>query len=142
MLLMIRRLFLLFVRPTGIRLGVFPTSADGVAAAAVTLTANAVVWTWGAWATIVAAVGVTADTGIIGLTLENFVGAPSQGEVGLAIGAAGFEVEIARKPSANGYYEFQNPIMALAGNRISARYRTSTGVADTVDMKVLTATGM
>lgn len=142
MLLMIRRLFLLLVRPTAIRLGVFPTSADGVAAAAVTLTALAAAWTWGAWTTIVAAVGVLADTAIIGLTLENFVGAPSQGEVAIAVGAAGFEVEIARKPAANGYYEFQNPVFCLAGTRISARYRTSTGAADTVDLKVLTATGM
>ena len=142
MLLMIRRLFMLLVRPSFTRLGVFPTSADTVAAAAVTLTAAAGIWTWGAWIQIVAAVGVTADTQVTGLTMENFVGAPSQGEVGIAIGAGGAEVELARVPAANGYYTFPAAILVNAATRVSARYRTSTGIADTVDAKLLTAAGI
>lgn len=142
MLLMIRRLFLLLVRPTFTRLGVLPTSADTVAAAAVLLAAAGGVWTWGAWTQIVAAVGVTADTLVTGLTLENFVGGPSQGEVGIAIGAGGFEVELARVPAASGYYTFPSALLVGTNTRVSARYRTSTGIADTVDVKLLTAAGI
>jgi hypothetical protein len=142
MLLLVRALYNLFVKPVAVRLGVFPTSADGVAAAAVTITSFAAAWTVAVlWTQIVAAVGVTVNTQIIGLTLENFVGAPSQGEVMIGTGAVGFEVEVARVPAASGYYSFARPVLVLAGTRIAARYRTSSGAADSVDGKLLTATG-
>lgn len=143
MLLMIRRLFQAFIRPTAVRLGVFPTSADGAAALAVTVTSAAVAWTVAAlWTEIVAAAGVTVDQQLVGITLDNFVGAPSQGEVLLAVGALGSEVEIARFPATVPYYDLVPSLMVLAGQRISAKYRTSTGAADSVDVKLMMARGV
>lgn len=141
MFVYIRRIFNALVGTSLIRHGVFPTSADTVAAVAITLTALAVAWSAGAWAQIVAAVGVTADTQIVGFTLENFVGAASQGEVMIGIGGAGVEVEIGRYPAAAAAYYFNKALYVPSGTRIAARYRTSTGAADTVDIKLLTTTG-
>lgn len=137
----LRALFHLLVWPELVVRGTFPTSATDVAAAAVTLTAGVVVWRWALWSQIVAAVGVTAPTLITGLTLENFTGAASQGEIAIAIGEAGSEVEVARFPAASAYYNVFPGILVNAGTRVSARYRTTTGVADTVAVKLLTATG-
>ena len=141
MLLLLRRIFLLLVRPTALRLGVFPTSADGVQANAITLTAGAAVWTAGAWTQIVLAVGVLADTLITGISLENFVGAAAQGEVMIGYGTAPLGTEIARIPMTGAVTMFPRAVWVQAGVGIVARYRTSTGVADTVDVKLLTATG-
>jgi len=121
-----------------IRQGVYPTSADGVAALAVTLTAAAA-WTWGAWAQIVAA--TAAKCQIESFTLENIVGGPLQGEVAIASGAGGFEVELGRWPVVSPYYRLAKPIEVQAGVRLAARLRTSTGVADTVDIKLCVTTG-
>lgn len=138
---LLRRLFNSLIASELLRHGVFPTSADGVAAAAVTLTAAAVAWTWGAWAQVVAAAGVTAEVQIIGFTLENFVGAHAQGEVAISSGAAAVEVELGRFPIVSPVYTFPKPIRVPASTRLAARYRTSTGAADTVDVKLLTLTG-
>jgi len=141
MLLLTRRIFALLVRPAAIRLGVFPTSVDGVAAAAITVPAAAVAWTTGAWTQIVLAAGVLADTLITGVSLENFVGAASQGEVWIGVGTAPLGTEIARIPVVGAVTMFPRAVWAQAGVGIVAKYRTSTGVADTVDVKLLTATG-
>lgn len=137
----IRRIFALLFAATALRLGVYPTSADTVAAAAVTITSAAGAWTWGAWGQIVAAAGVTAETKITGFTLENFAGAVAQGEVAIGSGGVGAEVELGRRPIAMADYEFPDPLYVPAASRLVARYRTATGAADTVDVKLLTETG-
>lgn len=144
MMNLIRGLYARLIASSLVRHGVFPTSADTVAAAAVTLTAAAGAWTWGAWTQIVAAAGVTVTTQIRGFTLENpvFGVAALQGEVAVAIGAGGLEVEVGRYPVASPAYEFAVPIAIPIGTRLSARLRTSDAVANTIDIKLLTATGL
>jgi hypothetical protein len=140
MITMIRRIFRALLESATLRQGVYPTSADGVAAAAVTLLSAGVAWTWGAWLQIVAATG--AETQVVGFTLENFVGgAPAQGEVAIAVGGAGAEVELGRFPIVAPVYMLPKPIKVEAGVRLSGNYRTSTGIADTVDIKLITLTG-
>lgn len=136
----IRRIFILLLAATGLRHGVYPTSADGVAALAITLTKNAAAWTWGLWTQIVAAAGVTAETKITGFTLENFVGAVAQGEVAIASGAGAAEVELGRYPIVSAVYMLPDPLYVPAATRLSARYRSATAVADTVDIKLLVET--
>lgn len=137
----VKRLFRYLVRQDLISNGVLPTSADAVAAAAVALTSAGVAWTWGAYAEIVAAASLAVDTQITGITLEDFVGAPSQGEVQLAIGGAGSEVVEITVPAVTSYLPIVPPVHVNASTRIAARYRTSTGAADNVSVKLLTATG-
>lgn len=139
MITMIRRLFLLLIRSESLRYGVFPTSADGVAAAAITLTSG-VAWTWGAWVQIVAAVGVAVETKVVGFTLENFVGIPAQGEVAIAIGGVGVEVEIARYTINGADVDLRDPIRVPPGTRLSAAYRNANAALDTVDIKLKTQT--
>jgi hypothetical protein len=139
MITMIRRIFEALLESAGLRQGVYPTSADGVAAAAVTIAAAAAAWTWGAWTQIVAATG--AETQIVGFTLENFVGALAQGEAAIGVGGVGAEVELGRFPIVAAVYMLPKPIKVEAGVRLAARYRTSTVVADTVDIKLITLTG-
>lgn len=140
MLAMIRRIFLILVDSRALTPGVLPTSADTVAAAALTLTAAAA-WTWGVWVEFIAAAANTVDRQITGLTLENFVGAASQGEVQIGTGAGGAEVVEGTWSVVSHYYTLPNPIRIPPATRIACRYRTSTGVADTVDAKLLTQTG-
>lgn len=137
----IRRLAGLFINSTNVRYGTLPTSADGVAAVAITLPAAAVAWTWGAWTQIVLAAGVTVETQIEEITLENFVGAVSQGEIEIGTGVAPAGAAIARAQVTDAVISFSNPIRIPAATGVVARYRTSTGVADTVDAKVRTKTG-
>ena len=143
MLLMIRRIFNLLVNSQGLRHGVFPTSADTVAAAAVALTANAGAWTWGVWAQIVAAAGVTADQQITGFTIELpvFGIADAQGEVQVGSGAGGAEVALGTFPLVMPSYTLPKPIRVPAGTRLAARLRTSSAAADTLAIKLLTLTG-
>jgi hypothetical protein len=138
---MIRRIFNALVFTANIRHGVFPTAADTFAAVAITLIAAAGVWTKGAWIQIVLAAGVTADTNIWGFTLENFVGAASQGEVEIGIGTAPLGTMLGVYQITAAGYLFSKPLRVPAGNGIVARYRTSTGVADTVDIKLNVETG-
>lgn len=141
MIVMVRRIFQALIESDTLRHGVFPTAATGAAAAAVTLTANAAGWTFGAWTQIVAAAGVTAETQIVGFTLENFVGAPAQGEVAIARGAGGAEVELGRFPIVSAVYMLPKAIKVQAGTRLSAAYRTANAAADTVDVKLIVLTG-
>lgn len=136
---LIRRLFALLVLPSLVRYGVYPTSADGVAAAAVTLTAVAVAWTWGNYAQIVAA--TTAQCQICGFELQNIVGAVGQGEIQIASGAALTEVPLITVPVNQPDVDLPVPVLVESGVRLSARYRTSTGAADTVDIKLKVRTG-
>jgi len=138
---MIARLFTALINSTALRYGTFPTAADGVAAVAITIPAAAVAWTFGAWTQIVAAAGVTVEQQIVGFTLENFVGALSQGEVEIGSGAGGAEAALGRFQSTAGQYLLPSPIRVPAATRLAARYRTATGVADTVDVKLIVLTG-
>jgi hypothetical protein len=140
MLELIRRIFNAIVGIVGITVGTLPTSADTVAAAAVQLTAAAGVWTWGAWAQVALAAVVTTDVQLIGITLENFVGAASQGEVEIGTGTAPAGAAIARVQVTSAYVDLTNGPRILGGNGVVARYRTSTGVADNVSVKLITKT--
>lgn len=121
--------------------GTYPSSADTVSATAIVLTAAGGAWTWGAWAEIVSAAGVTADQQIWGITLEDFSGGASQGEVEIGTGAGGGEVARIRVPSVGAVYTLPKPLRVASGTRIAARYRTSTGVADTVAVKLCRISG-
>ncbi len=137
----VRRIFSALVNTIRITIGVLPTSADTVAAAAVQLTAAAGVWTWGAWAQIVAAAAV--DQQVTGVSLENFVGALAQGEVQIGTGAGGFEAAIITVPITAPYFSLGNSgPFVTAGVRVAARYRTSTGAADNVSVKLVTRLGI
>jgi len=141
MIQMIRRIFEYLIQSDTLQQGVFPTSADGVAAAAITLTKNAAAWTWGAWTQIVLAAGVTTETQIVGFSLENFVGAPAQGEVEVGFGTAPAGTAVGRFQTALGNYLLPRPIRVQAGIGLVARYRAATAIADTVDIKLNTLTG-
>ncbi len=135
MMNLIRQIFAaLGLGPNTVTHNVYPRSADGAAAAAITLTAAAIAWTFGNYAQIVAA--TTADCQLNGFSLENFVGARSQGEIEIAIGAAAAETVIARAQATNGQIIWPKGRFIPAGTRLSARYRTSTGAADSVDIKL------
>lgn len=136
----IKRIFDLLIDTGSLVYGVLPTSADTVAAAAVQLTAAAAAWTWGVYAQIAATVG-TADVQIVGVTLESFVGAATQGEVQLASGGAGSEVVFATVPIVGAVYWLPSPVKIPSGTRVAARYRTATGAADNVSVKLLTRSG-
>ena len=137
---LIRRIFTLLFAATALRHGVFPTSADGAAAAAVVLAKAAPAWTWGAWVELAAAAAVTAETKIVGFTLENFVGVVAQGEVAIASGAGGAEVELGRYNSAGSPFLLPDPLYVPNATRLSARYRNANAVADSVAMKLMTET--
>lgn len=137
----VRRLYNNLVGSDNIAYGTLPTSADGVAAAAVTLTAKAAAWTWSAaYIQIVATVGA-AEVQLVGASLENFVGAAGQGEVRIGTGLAAAEVEIARFQTTNPQIILPKPIRIAAATRVAGAYRTSTGAADTVDVKLSVLTG-
>ena len=141
MMVMIRRIFQVLVRSDAIRYGTFPTSADGAAALAITIAAAAVAWTFGAWTQIVVLAGVTVETRIVGFTLENFVGALAQGEVEIGTGTAPAGTLLGKFTIVGADVTLPNPIRVPAGVGLVARYRTSTGAADTVDIKLKTQTG-
>ena len=137
----IKRIFQLLVESDTLRYGVFPTSADGAAALAITLPKNAAAWTWGVWAQVVLAAGVTAEIQIIAFSLENFVGVPTQGEIQIGTGTAPAGTTLGTFNIANAPFVLPRPIMVGAGNGLVARYRNANGVADTVDIKLNTLTG-
>lgn len=141
MITMIRRIFQALISSGSLRQGVFPTSADGVAALAVTLTKNAVAWTWGAWAQLATVVQQPAEVQIVGFTLENFVGAVTQGEVGIGSGVGAAGIELGRFPIVAPAYILPKPIHVPGGTGLVARYRAATAVADTVDIKLIVVTG-
>jgi hypothetical protein len=136
---LVRRIYNNLIGTENLRYGTLPTSADGAAAAAVTLTAAAA-WTFGAWAQIALAAVVAVETQIVGFTLENFVGAASQGEIEIGIGVAPAGAALGRYQSVYGNFILPKPIRIPAATAVVARYRTSTGAADTVDVKLNTIT--
>lgn len=137
----IKRLFRQLNVSDNIRYGTLPTSADGAAALAITLPAAAVAWTFGAWTQIALAAVVLVDTQIEEATMENFVGAAGQGEIEIGTGVAPAGALLARAQISGPTIRFSNPIRIPAATGVVARYRTSTGVADTVDVKLRTKTG-
>lgn len=139
MLLFVKRLINAIVLTTGITKTVLPTAADGAAASAVQLTSAAVAWTFGAWTQIVAA--AAAEQQLSGISLENFVGALAEGEVQIGVGAALAESAIVTVPITAPYIPLADGPLILLGQRVSARYRTSTGAADNVSVKLVTTQG-
>lgn len=141
---MLIRLYQLFIAGTLQILGVLPSTADTVSAAAVTVTASASAWTWGSYAQIVSAAGNTSVSKVVGLTLENFVvanNAAIQGEIQIATGGSGSEVVFATVPITSDFYSFPFSQMIQSGTRIAARLRTSGTTAATIDVKLQTLTG-
>jgi hypothetical protein len=121
-------------------LNVYPRSAAGVSAAPVTLTATATAWTYGSWAQIVAS--SVSNCTLAGFTLENFVGAQSDGEVQIGTGGAGSEAAVATFDCVAAQRDIRLGPYIAAGTRIAARYRTSTGAADTVQIKINVVEGI
>lgn len=143
-----RRLYNNIIGSDNIVYGVLPTSATDVAAAAFLLTAGVVAWRWNpilaanSTNLIPAANVPIVEFQIVGITFENFVaGAGAQGEVMLLVGAAGADVEVARFQVVPASFTLPKPIRVQPTTRIGARFRTSTGVADTVDVKLNILTG-
>lgn len=141
LLQMLRKLYLALVNTTLVRYGVLPTSADTVAAAAVLIASAGAAWTWGAWTQIAATVG-TADLWLYGYSLENFVGAASQGEIQIGFGTAPLGTALVTIQSVVAGAGLPRPIRVPAGLGVVARYRTSTGAADSVDIKLNTMSGI
>lgn len=140
MMNLIRAIYNALVGSTLVTHNVYPRAADGAAAAAVTLAAAAVAWTWGAYVQIVAA--TIGDSQVEGISLENFVGAASQGEIQIAQGGVGAEIAFATIQSTNANKDWAKGTRIPAGTRLAARYRTSTGAADTIDVKVNVVEGI
>ena len=137
---LISAIYRALVNSVGITLGVFPTSADTVAAAAITLTSAAGAWTWGVWVEIVSAAGNPNKNEVYGLTLENFVGLLGQGEVQIGTGAGGAEAAIITVPTVGADQSF--PVITVPpATRIAGRYRDSVAVANTVDVKLKVRAG-
>ncbi|RJQ43386.1 MAG: hypothetical protein C4534_08290 [Gaiellales bacterium] len=141
MFLFIKRLFDVLVHTIGITTTVLPTAADGAAALAVQLTSAAVAWTFGAWTQIALGAVVTANTQIIGVSLENFVGALGEGEVQIGTGTAPAGTAIITVPITANYFPLPGGPLVVPGTGIVARYRTSTGAADNVSVKLVTKLG-
>jgi len=136
------RLFNAFIRTDRVRAGVFPTSADTVAATPITLTAAAAAWTWGSWAEIVAAAGVTAEQLITHIDIEDIVAAPgAEGEIQIGVGGAGSESAIGTVTINEAQPNFPMALHVNNATRIACRLRTSTGIADTCTVKLRTQTG-
>jgi len=130
----IRAIYNRLVATIAIVYNVYPRSATTVSAAAVTMTATATAWVYGSYAQIVAATAASCQ--FMGFTLENFTGAASQGEVQIATGGAGSEVVFGTWQVTVPEGIILTGLNIPVGTRIAARYRTSTGAADTVDIKV------
>jgi hypothetical protein len=139
--ILLRRLYNNFVGSDNIIYDTLPTSADTVQANAVTLTAKAAAWQWTIVALVIAATSGAAECQLYGATMENFVGAATQGEVRVLLGAAPPEVEIARWPISAPVVLFPKPIRIPAASRVVGAYRTATGAADSVDVKLLVLRG-
>lgn len=132
-----RRLYNALVGSQNIAYGVLP---DG--AAAITCTAAAGAWTWGAaWATIIGTVGA-ADVWIAGVAITNPSAPASDYDVALGIGAAPAEVAIAQVPYYAGVIFFPYAIRVAAGTRLSGNTRSSSGAADTIAVKAIRITGL
>jgi len=139
---MLRRIFNAICDTRFVTHGTLPTSVDGVAAAAVTVTSLAAAWTTAALWTVIAASSGAVDLQIVGISLENFVGALSQGEVWIGTGALGAEVELLRIPTTDAIVKFEvGGPKIVAGTRVVAKYRTATGATDSVAVKLLTRIG-
>ena len=124
------RLYNAFIGSDNIRYAVLP---DG--AASVTLTAKAVAWTNGDWAQIAASVGA-ADGWLAAVYAEN-LSAPAAGyDVNIGSGAAAAEVSLAVVPIFQSINPLPFPIRIIAATRVAGRCRSSTGIADTIAVKV------
>lgn len=126
-----------------VSLGVHPAGA-----VAVTLTAGAA-WVYGVYVQLIAA--VLQDEWITGVELTT-ISVPDSGEVAIALGVPGSEVDRVVLPfsrvqiTAAGtlegrYMTLKHPIFVPSGTRIAARVRTALGTT-TADVKIVTATGM
>lgn len=145
----VRRLLRFLIQSNGLTHGVLPTSADTVAAAAITLTSSGLATAYGLWAEIVSAANNGADRLIWGATLENWTNpggnvvlgtVVNEGSIQIGIGAGGAEVMHARFPISSELVIFPKPVLIQGGNRIAARFQSANG-ANSVDIKLLDITG-
>ena len=130
-----RRIYNALIGSDNIRYAVLP---DG--AASVTLTAAAGAWTYALWSQIAASVGA-ADGWLVAVYAEN-PSAPAAGyDVNIGSGAIAAEVSLAVVPIFQSINPLPFPIRIAATTRVAGRCRSSTGVADTIAVKVGILTG-
>jgi len=130
-----RRLYNALINSGNIRYDVLP---DG--AAAITLTAKAAAWTYGAWVQIVASVGA-ADVWLVGVAMASPSNTVADYDVDIGAGAAAAEVHLAEVPHWGGMIFLPFPVLVAATTRLAGRTRSSSGLADTVDTKVIVISG-
>lgn len=125
----IGRTFNLLVGSDNIRHVVLPDLAVGI-----TLTAKNVAWNYGAWAQIAATVGV-AEFWLTDIFWSD-LSAPAAGyQVDIGVGGGGAEATRAAKPVFGPSVHIL-PVRIDGGTRIAGRCASSTGVADTIVVKV------
>jgi len=105
-----------------------------------TLASDTGAWDYGAWAEIAASVGV-ADVWLVGLGFQNSSAAVDF-DVDIGIGAGGSESAIGTFPIIAAVFFLPYPIKIAAGTRLAGRCRSSTAIADTIDVKCIVATGL
>jgi len=118
----------------------------------ITLASSATAWTYGGYVEIVAASAITADFWITGIEVSN----PSAADnyvVGIATGAALSEVDIIEVPvtrtdvTAAGVITsviipVNPPVKVAANTRISGKSASKATAANTIDAKIMYATGL
>lgn len=127
---------------TNLRYLVFPNLAAGV-----TLTGGKA-YAYGAWAEIVAAAGITADTWIYGVELTEGLAAGDQYQVQVGSGAAAAETGLAAVPfdsrrASGDNVDLPLPVKVLNATRIAARTaNAAAGAANTIIAKVKAIQGL
>lgn len=105
-----------------------------------TVVTAAAAWVYGAYGQIAAS--TAADYQVAGLTIEaGTITVGEQGELALATGGAGNEVDFAVLPISAGTVWLPKPVKVAAATRLAARLRTSSGNADTVGVKLILIAG-
>ena len=111
-------------------------------ATSVTLTATASAWTHGTIVEVIAAAAVADDFDIHHVSITG-ISANGEYEIIVYSGPGASEVEIGRAPATRTAVQSQEgnaPMMTIilpAGTRVSASVASSTGAADTVNVKLI-----
>ena len=131
----IRRLYNALINTGNVKYDVLP---DG--AAAKTLTAKNVAWTYGTWVEIKDA--LAANSWLVGIAISNPSDVNADYDIAIGTGAAESEAVIAEVPYYDGLIMLPYAIYIASGARVAGNCRSSSGVADTVACKIIIVTGL